>query len=222
MKGLFFIMIGLSFLLAQQCRVSDSSPSKYWLHADYLDCLQDRLPCECQTLLGSYYSLQINSSSGVYPHQIQLLRASQLEPDIFPLSKAKTRQYQLHKSLRDSTNWATLRLDKDKLLLEITKGETNSFVPTDARKIPQAQRHMLDNALTSRGHRTVSSLTGLDSLGCQCNWWMGGLNLLSRQGQPDAWVLEQSNDSLLIKQILNPMRDPDDSLQLKIIHQLKF
>jgi hypothetical protein len=81
---------------------------------------------------------------------------------------------------------------------------------------------LLNQSFLARGHPTLEEIVKEKALNCDCNKWMGHVNLLSVYGEPKSWIMEIKTDSLIIKKITNVDRDPDDSVQTEKVASYKW
>ena len=61
-----------------------------------------------------------------------------------------------------------------------------------------------------------------DSLRMDCNAWLGNRNMIYAPNTKKSWVLEIKNDYLYIEKVINPNRDPLDTIKTKVIKKLKW
>lgn len=216
-------------LLVQGCAFSQKPEQSVtcWLNVEYIKCLNNYLPCECEKDVGTYFSINIDTSLTSELYRIALLRHEQMESFYYRLKKDSINKYDILKSDDIKEKLGTIFFDKDTLHL-CENGVISKYVQTGTSSRLDNNSHLTDNvslinkAFTDRGYATLNKILLQDTLQCDCNKWLGGINLLSIKGKSDSWVLEQIKDSLLIYKAINEESDPDDPIIKERIHEYKW
>jgi len=224
-----FISVILSFFLVfalQSCSAGEvENNGTCWLNIEYVDCLKNNLPCECEKLTNTYYSIVLDTNSNSKNYGIALSKYEQMEPYIYPIKKTGLNEYEV--LLKDNSSWVKLTINEDTLNF-IENSVLSKFVKMGVLSEFNTQHHvkynvsLLDKSFTSRGYPTLEEIVIQESLRCQCNKWMGNTNILYVKGEPKSWILELVNDSLEIKRIVNVEREPDDPVKTKKIKSYKW
>jgi hypothetical protein len=81
---------------------------------------------------------------------------------------------------------------------------------------------LLNKALLLRNYSSIQSILKEDSLGLDCNGWIGDINMIYSQKDRKSWVLEISDGYLYIKKVVNHIRDPLDPIRTKTVKRLKW
>jgi hypothetical protein len=224
---LISILLSYYLSIAFQSYSTDGVESKgtFWLNIDYIVCLESKLPCECEKLTETYYSLVLDTNSNCKSCGITLAKYQQMEPYFYQIKKKPLNEYEILN--KDNNRWAKL----------LIKGDTLSFIENnvlskfkrmrelkdfDKKQYIEYNVSLLDKAFTLRGYPTLEEIIGQKSLICECNKWMGNTNILYIKGEPKSWVLEIVNDSLQISKIVNIESDPDDPLKTEKIKSYKW
>jgi len=216
-------------LLVQSCAFSQKQEQSVtcWLNVEYIKCLNNYLPCECEKVVETYFSINIDTSLTSELNRIVLLRHEQMESFYYRLEKDSVNKYDILKSGDIKEKLGAIFFDKDTLHL-CENGVISKYVQTGFSSRLDNNSHLTDNvslinkAFTDRGYATLNKILLQDTLQCDCNKWLGGINLLSIKGKSDTWVLEQIKDSLLIYKVINEESDPDDPIIKEMIHEYKW
>lgn len=198
-----------------------------WLNVKYVECLKNRLPCECQEAVGTYYQLALEVNAGSDDVGVALSKFEWMEPGIYPIRRIALNEYAVIRSQQDVSAWATIVVNGDELRL--TEGATTlTFSPSTTSKKYNVQHYLTDNvqllneAFAMRGYPKMEEIVKADTLRCDCNKWMGNIDLLYVKGAPRSWIMEMTKDSLIISKITNADRDPDDSVQTERVSSYKW
>ena len=197
--------------------------SSSWLNIQYIECLKNKLPCECEKQVNTYFSLSINSDY----KWISLCEFAYWEPGIFKIKEIDQNKYGiLHWQKKDSI-WATIEITSDTLYL--TKIDIISkFVKSKTVKGYDDRHHKKDNiellnrSLITRGYPKLEEIVTHDTLRCDCNKTLDKVNLISVQGRPLHWVLTIEDDSLNFYKVTNPDGDPSDPMITEKIKSFKW
>lgn len=222
------ISIAFVFLLFafQNCN-SKGKEAQSWLNIEYIECIKNSLPCECEKSIRTYYSLVLESDAGSKNFGIALSNFEEMEPHIYPIKNTAPNEYVVLKSRDDTSIWAKVIVKENELrFIEgnsmskfIKSKKSNSY---DLNHYYKENVALLNEAFTARSYPRLEQIVNENNLNCTCNKWMGGINLLSVQGAPQAWTIELRNDSLLINRVINIDKDPDDPLQTERLAGYKW
>ena len=215
MRGLFLILFLSQSLISQKCgsKVIGELPH-CWLNAKYIECLKGKLPCECEKITDTYYSLVIDTIASSKNFGVALSKHDFLEPNIFPIRKKGTSEYEVFSNKDDGVIWAKLLIKGDSIYF-IENAIQSVFYKTNNSNKYNTQHYLYDNisllnkALIERGYPRIEDIVKDDSLIFECNKWKGKVNMLSVEGKPHSWVLELKNDSLFINKVTYQNEDPD-------------
>lgn len=147
------------------------------------------------------------------------------------LLKAKEYEYNFYSVKRISdVEYALLDKDNNRFgLIHIEDQYLDLMVGEKSHKFLQSQKatsgfenvRLINKALVSRGYDPLEKLLLSDSLNCECNLWVGGKNLVSIQGKPQAWVLSIDEGQFVISKMSEPL-DPDDEIILTELSRLAW
>ncbi len=212
MKLPITMLILLSFLCCSNCiRNKDRNMTQSWVNVKYAACVGNELPCECERTINGYFSLVLDTNRNSNRFGVALSSFEEMEPDIYPIKKINVDEFLVLKSLQDPSAWAEVTLKNDTASISIG-GKTDKFVRSLSSKTYDLDHYYKDNikllneAFHFRGYLELEKILKRDSLNCDCNKWMGHVNLVSVQGAPAAWILSIERDSLKIRTIVNPER----------------
>lgn len=202
---------------------SDFIQSSSWLNTVYIDCLNNQMPCECEKYVETYFSLSINADY----KWVSICEYTYSECGIFYIKKIDNNKYGiLHWQKKDSI-WATIEISNDSLYL-IKNDTLSKFIQSNTVKGYDAKHYSKDNveilnkSLIARGYPTLEEIVGHDSLYCECNKWIGEVNLLSVNKRPMHWELKIENDSLFFYKETNSHRDIDEPSIIEVIKAFKW
>jgi len=185
-----------------------------WLNAKYIECLKNKLPCECEKNIKEYFSLIIDTNSLSENFGVSLLKFDLMEPDVFPMKKVGTNRYSILMNKEDTTGWAQIFIKKDSIFLienntQFAFCKTNHSIKYDIQHYKFDNIDLLNKSLAKRGYPKIEEIVNSDSLACYCNKWKGNINFLYSLGKSQSWLLEIKNDSLYIDLVTYPSEDPD-------------
>jgi hypothetical protein len=198
-----------------------------WLNVRYVECLKNKLPCDCEKITEGYFSIVIDTSRSRRQYGIALSNFDQMEPYIYGIKKTAFNKFVLLKKNEDSLKSALITLKGDTLYYE-ENGQVGKFTKSkksnefDTEFYVKDNVELIDDALFKRGYPRLETILKEDSLNCACNKWIGKINLLSITGKSKSWTIEQVRDSLFISKIINAPDDPDDSIITKKIRSFKW
>jgi hypothetical protein len=216
-------------LLFQSCVFSQEREQSVtcWLSVEYIKCLNNYLPCECEKAVKTYFSINIDTSLTADLHRIALLKHEQMESYYYRLKKDSINKYDILKSDNITEKLGAIFFNKDTLRL-CENGIISKYVQTGTCDRLDNNSHLTDNvkllnsAFVDKGYPTLNEILSHDKLLCACNKWIGRLNLLSINGRSDSWILEQTKDSLFIYKVINIEADPDDPIIKEKIYEYKW
>lgn len=219
----------LPVILYTNCtRHEDRAMIQSWMNVKYVACVRGQLPCECEKNINGYFSLVLDTNRNSNRFGVALSSFESMEPDIYPIRKVKTDEFLVLKSLQDTSVWAVVKLKNDTASF-FDDGKTTKFTGSPTSKTYDLSHYYKDNvkllndALRSRGYLELEKILKRDSLHCDCNKWMGHVNLVSVQDAPASWILSIENDSLKIRTIVNNSdRDPDDPVETQLLASYKW
>jgi len=226
MKLSSLVLLYYLMLAFQSCSAGEvESKGTCWFNINYIDCLRSKLPCECEKLTETYYSLVLDTNSNSKSYGIALSKYEQMEPYIYKIKETGLNEYEVLNKANDS--WAKLLIAGDTLNF-IENNILSKFEKMEGLKHFDAKQHveynvnLLDKAFILRGYPTLDEIVAQKSLKCECNKWMGNTNMLYVKGKPKSWILKLVNDSLKINEIVNIDRDPDEPIKTKNIKSYKW
>lgn len=197
--------------------------SSSWLNIQYIECLVNKLPCDCEKQVNTYFSLSINADY----KWISLCEHKYWEPGIFEIKEIDHNKYGILDWQKKDSIWATIEIASDTLYL--TKIDTISkFVKSKMVKGYDDRHHTKDNiellnkSLIARGYPKLEEIVTHDTLRCDCNKTLDKVNLISVQGRPLHWVLKMENDSLNFHKVTNSDRDPSEPMITEKIKSFKW
>jgi sulfur transfer complex TusBCD TusB component (DsrH family) len=200
-----------------------------WINVQYIECMKNRLPCECAKMIDAITFLSIDTNNKNENYKVMLNKYGQMEPYIYQIQKIKQNEYKIFNQNVKSTQ-VKLLIHNDTLHL-ISDSIRSKFIQSEVVKKYDTQHYYKDNvyllnkALVARGYPQLEKIVGYayDSLRCDCNPWIGNLNLLSIEGQGKHWILDIKSDSLYVKKVLNDENsDPDDTMLTEKMIEFKW
>jgi hypothetical protein len=227
MKVLILILSTFQLFTLQSCGEEVKDNVYSWLNVGYIECLENRLPCECERLTETYYSIVVDTISKSKNYGVALLKFNQMEPYIYPIKRIDSNKYAVLKSKKDSTSWGSIIMKKDSLYFTYDNILSKFFNSKNAnaydwKSYMAGNVTLLNRSFVKRGYPKLEEITKQDSLLCNCNKWMGNVDLLYVKGKSQSWILEIKNDSLHIDVIINADRDPDDPVHTEKLISYKW
>jgi hypothetical protein len=124
-------------------------------------------------------------------------------------------------------SWAKVVIKGDELQF-IESGVVSKFTKSKKSNGYDLEHYYKDNvdllnkAFVSRGYPKLEEIVQEKILNCDCNKWMGHVDLLSVRGAPKSWIIEMKDDSLHILKVTNADRDPDDPVETEKVGSYKW
>jgi hypothetical protein len=228
MRSLLSVVLILQFFTSQNCTSKENeNVGQSWLNIKYVKCLKNSLPCECEKKIKEYYSLVWDTNADSKKFGIALLNFEQMEPYIYPIKKITSNEYAVLKYERNDSSWAKVVIKGDELQF-IESGVVSKFTKSKKSNGYDLEHYYKDNvdllnkAFVSRGYPKLEEIVQEKILNCDCNKWMGHVDLLSVRGAPKSWIIEMKDDSLHILKVTNADRDPDDPVETEKVGSYKW
>ena len=228
MRLLILTLLCSQILVSQRCNSQEAlGKGVGYLNIDYIECLEDGMPCDCERSIKTYYSLALDTNTQSKNYGVALSKFEQMEPFIYSIKKTGLNEYYVHNKLTQDTTWAKLQINYDTLFLTVNN-KLSKFIQSGISKEFDRQFYLQDNvkllneSFAKRGYPRLEEIVDNDSLKCDCNKWMGNVNILYVKGKPLSWIIEMIGDSLQIKKIVNIDRDPDDPVQTEKVNSYKW
>jgi len=183
-----------------------------WINTDYINCLKNKLPCECEKEVVSYFIIKLDTIK----LSILLLKYVDLEEEQYNIRKVSDSSYNVI-TINEVNNKCIGKIfindqrlyyidDSNEKLVFDYFGVSNFGNTVDDSKF---NIELLNKAFLNRGYLNLEKIVQYDSLACYCNKWKGKINFLYSLGEPQSWILEIKNDSLFINTVTYPNEDPD-------------
>ena len=115
-----------------------------WLNVKYEECLKNKLPCECEEIVQTYYSIALDTNINSKNYGIALSKFEQMEPFIYPIDKINENEYEVLKKRGSNTYWAKLVVKKDTLYFS-ENNMLSKFVKSEKCKVFDVQHYTVDN-----------------------------------------------------------------------------
>ena len=173
-----FIVIVVIILFTFAFNNGKINNSKYWINIDYVNCLTSKLPCECERYSNTilYITLDTNITSKSYGAIV--VRSNYNELEQWVIKKQDNNLYKVYEVITDNNSLVgTIQHLKQNVLL-------------------------LNKSFLKRGYPTLEKIIG-DSLSCDCNKELGGVNMITSDANHKAWLIEQNHDSVFLYRLLN-------------------
>jgi hypothetical protein len=222
MKKTILLLCFTIFISTQSFTTEGIDQGSSWINIKYIECLTDKLPCECEIIAKPYafISVDTNSNSDHYgvvlmgfnhpmdPNFKYIKKIGEIEYAVF---KWQTGMYNNGHPLTD-TIFAKLTIEKDTLYYIENDIQSKFIKSKTIKKYDEYQDnkdnvYLLNIALNKRGYPPIEQIVAHNSLLCECNPWIGGTshNLLYtyEEEQPSlCWVLDIVKDSIYIKKVI--------------------
>jgi hypothetical protein len=197
---LFILMTTMSGFLSEKS-ITKSNLSSSWINRDYLDCLKNGFPCECEKKTNSFFIVRFESKKKTNL-KLSYCRHEDMEFYSFWVKKVgdrfKTFDY------RDNTRVVGEFYIKDTLLhYTDINGITKVFVNIKPGKFKDDESlyhyentRNLNSSFSRRGYPTLNAILDEKKLRSYCNKWLGGVNIIT--GDSLSWIIELNDDSAYI------------------------
>lgn len=192
------------------------SEQGYWVNSEYSKCLVEKLPCECQKDLSTYFSLFFTKFGGK-DQVVWLSKQGQNEPYSYPVKMIGLNKFLVLENKKDTLVKGQFEIIDDTLHLN-EEGYLSKFIFKGASGVGGSSintynsyfhHQTLNEMLLDKGYEVIEDVVGENDLWMDCSNWMGGVNLLYSKTSGQAWLLEVNKDLLNIKVIKNIDDDPD-------------
>jgi hypothetical protein len=204
-----------------------------WVNLAYAKCLTNQLPCMCEKIAGIYFSATLDTNQNSNSYGVSFMGYRIMEAEDCSIRKVSANTFGIHSKGSDSIPaYGTLRLKGDTLYIDQDNSESTFVryhIPARNISDPYQKENiiLLDEALKRRKYPALEDLLKEDSLSCDCNNWMGQVNLISAMGEDrgKSWILELRSGNLLIyyiSNISNRPENPDDRVERKLIKKYKW
>jgi len=227
-KIIIVIFCAIAIFVMNFTNGEEKDKGSSWINVQYIECLKNSLPCECAKIVETNSFLSIDTNNCSKNYGIMLNKYGQMEPYIYHIRKTKANEYEVLNL--DESILAKLLVQNDTLHF-ISDSVHSKFIQSEIIKQYDNQHYYKDNvyllnkAFVARGYPELGQIVNhnYESLRCDCNPWIGNINLLSVKGNPLAWVIFIANDSLYIEKVINNEdSDPDDPIQTEKMISYKW
>jgi hypothetical protein len=181
-----------------------------WVNEQYLDCMKRSLPCECERHVNGDLMIFLDSTVSNKNIGVWMKASKEVELDYWETYNS------LHDTLQVQVNAGSdyykkrkIVFDSDTLyLIDSTKSRKGTrFIRninlSDVYDNGKINVILLNKELSARNYPSLETIVEKDSLQCDCNKWIGGVNLLAASGVTNKWILERTVDSLIIFEKVN-------------------
>jgi hypothetical protein len=195
-----------------------------WINTDYVNCLANKLPCECEKEIGSYFVIKLDT---IYL-SILLLKYGDLEEEQFDLKKVSENVYDAI-TINEVNNKCIGRISiigkrlyyiddqNEKLVFDyFGVSQTGNTVENSKLNI-----ELLNKAFLNRGYYTLEKMLNDSMLNCRCNNTLGSINFISSEVTNRHWIIEQGTDSIFIYKVVNPL-EIDVPIKKEILNKYKW
>ena len=204
-----FIVIVVIILFMFAFNNGKINNSKYWINIDYVNCLTSKLPCECERYSNTilYITLDTNITSKSYGAIV--VRSNYNELEQWVIKKQDNNLYKVYEVIADNNSLVgTISITGGELSFIGVTGKKILFANFDGFNSIENIQHLKQNVLLlnksflKRGYPTLEKIIG-DSLSCDCNKELGGVNMITSDANHKAWLIEQNHDSVFLYRLLN-------------------
>lgn len=240
MKRLIYFTIFFTLsVIPLQSQIATSISN--WINTDYVACLKNNLPCQCENEVQGYIAISIlpNYSKTRTGNYYVAIYTGMIECNFYFADRVQEGTYVLYKAHRfyeERTNdvaevWGEMREVDDRLILyDLRDNQYFTFIKSNIESDSSYPEFFLgyenvkymNEAFTSRGHPPLEEIIKMDSLSCDCNHWMRGTNLVTIWQKPYAWILELDSGYLKIEEEINLYRDPLDPVETRLLYKAKW
>lgn len=227
MRILNIALLNYLLFITQACVGQNISNNVFcWLNIDYVECMKNKLPCECEEITQSYFSITLDTATHSKYYGIALTKFEQMEPFIYNIRKIKLNEYDV---LRGENNYCWARIviindtlhfiENNTLLKFVISGGCSEF---NSQHFKKMNVEIFNKALEFRGYPRIEEIVGQDYLMFECNKWLNNSNVLYAKGKPHRWIISILNDTLTINEVIDEDRDPEEPIQTKKTHSFKW
>ena len=203
----------------------DTIRGSSWISVDYVEQMENLLPCECAYSENYGYYIFIAPKNYKDDEPIIINRIIQPDgPRGYNIISEDSNKY----VIADCCSYLELILVNDTLLL-LDNGKCNKFIKSnysfEDHYIDETYSlyniDLLNKSLALRGYPKIQSILKTDSLLLFCNDWEK-INVVCSRKRNKVWILEIKDGYLFIKKETNPQRDPKEKRKTKTIKKFKW
>ena len=222
-----FLGVGTVCFLCSAFFIPEKEKSKNWFNTAYLNCLETRLPCDCQEQESPAY-LRMDTA------YVQAMWADGIIYDQSTYSLHKQQNEYLAYAVNNETEWVVDTLQAKGRLQII--GDTLYFLDVNKKKkafvragkasddFDQYDAYhvaLLNRTLAKYHYPSLEKTVGNDSLLCACNAELG-LNLVYSKKQ--FWILEQKKNKVSLYEWINAPEEKtiDPVIEKRLVKQFKW
>jgi hypothetical protein len=198
------LLVLSSFIMPNKQSVRRSN----WINVKYKRCLENKLPCECEKITKTYFTISLDTNAKSESFGALFLKYDENEFDEYNIEKKPDNTYGAFRKIKDSIySMGHLVLKNDSLYYFDEENVKSAFIhygnSNDEYDYRKENISLLDNAFIKRGYHKLENILNQDSLSCDCNKELGKINLISIDKKSRAWIIEQDKDSLLLYDYVN-------------------
>lgn len=239
---LFFIGVGCIVFTSFKSNFKSDNDHREsmscWISIQYIECLKNKLPCDCEKESLPYFTLLVDTSSKSKNFGFYSLGSNQMEFYQWDIREKSKFLFEISKDFSDSESLIGLiKFERDRLYFIDRNGSKSIFRKFGSEnnqssnseyvfeKMTQYRKEniiLLNRSLKRRKLIRIEEMVETDSLICDCSKELGGINLIGNN--KGAWILEQKRDSLFLYDFVNSREDKTESriIRKKLLKKYKW
>ncbi|MEJ0034192.1 MAG: hypothetical protein WDO15_29385 [Bacteroidota bacterium] len=237
MKLSNFSILGIMIILCMGSRGIDmlrKHPIKSWINTQYIECLKNKLPCECETLTSGPFVLIMDTSLNSTSFGVRWRWGQVNEFDSYGFRKESESRYDIFVDLSNN-EFGSILLGKDQLYFMDSANKKSTFVPfgksenratslavsDDDSGYTMENISQLNKAFIKRHYPRLQKILNEDSLSCSCSNGLGTINVISSPHK--LWIVEQRRDSVVLYDFeMPPYKSVPPIIKKKIYKSYKW
>jgi predicted esterase len=205
--------------------IGNSFKRQYLMNIDYNKCLENHFPCECEQLIKTYFAMTLDTNKGSKEYGIYLLKHHENEFEHYNIIKNNLGNFELYPHGVDSNkSIGYFELTDNKVYLFYKNNNKSVFAlyksseKIDEYTYASMNIELLNKAFSKRKYPSLERIFNKDSLRCDCNYELGGVNLVWVHNSTTSWLFEHNGMSVFLYDYVNS--NEDESYPPKVIKKL--
>lgn len=218
MKKVFVSFLGFlllsSFMGGGVIGIFKDTNSYIWFSNDYVNCLENQLPCECEKIANNYFFITLDTNKKSKFYGVKALKYNDNEFEQFDIKETTSGTYKAYTNIEDTSSYMGLIVLQKNILFFIDRSNNKIVFKNydrqdnnDELQYGKQNIKIINNAFVRRGYLPLERILNQDSLSCNCNNELGGVNLITVNGYTKCWIIEQKGDSIYVYYFVNSSDD---------------
>lgn len=225
------IIIFISFAFSIPNNKNNETNSDYWLNVKYIECLQNKLPCECENRTDENFILIIDTNTKSENFGIKYKNHFSSEFIQCNIIKKDNGSYSMIDDINNLMGSILIKSDTIyytntnksisifiRISSKVQENKNAKIIHNDKYQYQKLSVNFLNNALKKRGIPSLEYILKEKVLSCRCDENLGNMNVISTKNK--SWIIEEVRDSVIIYFFVNSRnREPFSKEVIKKIYK---